>query len=96
MSNRYTKYIKKPKDITAIKINENELNDIIYLKYDSNYKENGYSHYINNDILNIGYPNIDGLSSGTGKLKEIMIMNFIIIFLLRKDLQVHLLYYIIY
>ena len=71
LNNRYVKFIKMPKDITSIKINENELNDIIYLKYDSNYKENGYSHYINNDILNIGYPNIDGLSSGTGKLKEI-------------------------
>lgn len=70
LNNRYVKYIEKPKDITAIKINKNELNEIIYLKYDSNYKENGYSHYIKNDILNLGYSNIFGLSSGSGKLKQ--------------------------
>ena len=34
--------MKKPKDITAIQISENEISNIIYLKYDLNYI-NGYS-----------------------------------------------------
>ena len=71
LNDRYIEYMEKSKDITAIKINSSELNDIIYLKYDINYKENGYFQYINNDILSIGYPNIYELSSGSGKIKEI-------------------------
>ena len=65
------KYLKKPIDITAIQINQNQIKDIIYLKCDWNYKDYGYNHYINNDIISLGYPNIYGLASGSGKIKEI-------------------------
>ena len=71
LNNRFIKYLKKPKDITIIQIHQNEFDDIIYLKYDLNYI-NGYSQYINNDIISVGYPNLYGASGGSGKIKEIV------------------------
>ena len=70
LNNRSIKHLKKPKDITIIQIHQNEFDDIIYLKYDLNYI-NGYSQYINNDIISVGYPNLYGASGGSGKIKEI-------------------------
>ena len=72
LNNRYIKYIKKPKDITAIQIYLNEIKDIVFLDYDLNYlKENGYFQYINSNVISLGYPNIYELSCGSGRIKEI-------------------------
>ena len=70
LNNRFVKYIKKPKDITIIQIHQNEFNDVVYLKYDLNYL-NGYSTYINKEVINVGYPSTYGVSGGKGKIKEI-------------------------
>ena len=62
--------MKKPKDITIIQIRQNEFNDVIYLKFELNYM-NGHSHYLNKEVINIGYPSAYGVSGGKGIIKEI-------------------------
>ena len=70
LKNRYLLFLKKPKDITIIQVNHNEINNIKYLQYDLNYIR-GYSQYQNTDILCMGYPFGNFLSSGSGQIKEI-------------------------
>ena len=46
-------YMKKPKDITAIKLKESDIiyKDLEFLNYDSNYQNNGYIIYSNIDVF---------------------------------------------
>ena len=57
ISNRYTEYLKKPKDIAIIEIKntDNIYNEIRFLGYDSNYV-NGYNIYKNSDIFTVQHP----------------------------------------
>ena len=71
---RFIKYMPKPKDITIIQINLNEIKGIQYLKCDLNYID-GYSQYNENHIFTIGYPNGEDLATGSGIIKKI-IQNF--------------------
>lgn len=71
LNNRYIKYLKDSKDITAIQINPFEIKDIKGLNYDLNYTS-GYFQYINNKVISIGYPNAEELASSGGKIKTIL------------------------
>ena len=70
LENRFTLYLQKPKDITVIELEKNEINNVQYLDYDLNYIR-GYKQYLNKDVLSIGYPKAEKLSVGSGKIKEI-------------------------
>lgn len=67
------------KDIAALQIKQNEIIDIHYLQCDLNWTL-CYSKYNDCDILTIGYPRMI-LSTGSGKIKGILILSFIITFL---------------
>ena len=69
LNNRNIKFLPRPKDITAIQINPNEIKDIEYLKYDL-ISERGYNQYLNKYAICIGYPSGD-LSAQSGQIKEI-------------------------
>ena len=58
ISNRYIAYFEKPNDITVIQIKDTDsiYNDILLLGYDSNYIDNGYDIYKNNDIFTVQHP----------------------------------------
>ena len=70
LNNRIIKYIKKPKDITIIQINSNEINNIQYLNYNLNYIR-GYNQYLKIKIINLGYPKSFDLAAGSGIITEI-------------------------
>ena len=70
LENRFTLYLQKPKDITVIELEKNEIQNVQYLDYDLNYIR-GYKQYLNKDVLSIGYPKGEQLSVGSGKIKEI-------------------------
>ena len=77
LSNRKIKYYPKPKDITAIEINngDNIFNDIRFLNYDPNYK-NGYDAYKNKEIFSIQYPFGNNANYVSGKIENINIFQF--------------------
>ena len=64
-------YLPKPKDITIISLNNNEINNIEYLSYDLNYLK-GYDFYKNKEVFSLGYPKGNKLASGSGLIKEII------------------------
>ena len=70
LENRFILYLEKPKDITVIELEKNEIQNVQYLDYDLNYIR-GYKQYLNKDVLSIGYPKAEKLSVGSGKIKEI-------------------------
>ena len=70
LNDRNIKYLNDRKDITCIEIRENEINNITYLNIDLNYKR-GYNQYLNVEVLALGYPNGNELSSGSGKIKGV-------------------------
>ena len=70
LNNKYIRYLKRPKDITIIKIKSNEIKDIQFLNCDLNYL-NGYNQYINTDIFTIGYPGGIDIAVGSGTIKKI-------------------------
>ena len=76
LENRFTLYLQKPKDITVIELEKNEIQNVQYLDYDLNYIR-GYKQYLNKDVLSIGYPKAEKLSVGSGKIKEINENNII-------------------
>ena len=72
-NNRYTKYLKKPKDITMIEIKESDniYNDIEFLDYNNNYIDRGYIIYDNIDIFSIEHPYGDDALCASGKIIKI-------------------------
>ena len=72
-SNRYIKLFNEPIDISIIEIKDtdNINNEIEYLKQDLNYKDGGYKDYLNEDIISLGYPLGEELSTGIGTIKNI-------------------------
>ena len=72
-SNRYIKLFNKPIDISIIEIKDtdNINNEIEYLYQDLNYKEGGYKQYLNKDIISLGYPLGEDLSTGKGRILNI-------------------------
>ena len=71
LNDRIITYIEEPKDLTIIKLQPKEINNIQTLYYDLNYTR-GYQIYMNNYVLGIGYPFADEISIGSGKIKEII------------------------
>ena len=69
---RYIKLFKQPIDMSIIEIKDSDgINqDIEFLNYDLNC-ERGYSQYINQDIICIGYPFGEKVSYGSGKIINI-------------------------
>ena len=75
LNNRYIKLFEEPIDISVIEIKDlDEINkeDIEYLNYDLNYKIDGYLEYKGKDVLCLGYPFGDKLSTGSGKIINII------------------------
>ena len=72
-SNRYIKLFNKPIDISIVEIKDtdNINNEIEYLYQDLNYKEIGYKQYLNEDIISLGYPLGEDLSTGNGRILNI-------------------------
>ena len=97
LNSRYIKFFKKPIDISVVEIKDTDgINeDIEYLKHDLNYKEGGYSQYNEMNVLSLGYPFGEELSTGSGKIININGFNLSTIFLLNKVHQDLLLFYFI-
>ena len=72
LNNHYIKYFPRPKDITIIEINANDIiyDDIELLNYDLNYK-NGYEIYENVDIFSIEHPFGESAACASGKIIKI-------------------------
>ena len=70
---RYTKYIKKPIDITLIEIlNEDEfIKDVNFLSYDLNYIKYGYNYYLGKEIFILQHPFGEDMYSAIGKIMSI-------------------------
>ena len=73
LQQRYIKFLKIPKDITAIEIKDTDeiFPDIQFLSYDLNYKRDGYSKYIDSFVFSIEYPLGEEASSASGKITNI-------------------------
>ena len=70
--NRFFKFLEEL-DITIIEIKDSDnIKDIEYLYHDLNYIQGGYKQYKEIDILSLGYPNGDKLSTGSGRIKNII------------------------
>ena len=72
LNNREIKYFPKPKDITMIEIKNNDeiYNDILFLKYDLNYKQ-GYGIYKNSIVFLLEHSNGDNTEYACGKIVNI-------------------------
>ena len=71
LNNRDIIYLPNPKDITIIKIKQNEINNIQYLSIDLNYSK-GYQFYKDKEVFTAGYPKGEKLAAGNGKIKGIL------------------------
>ena len=73
LNNRLIKYLKQPKDITAIEIKEKDdvYQDIQFLDFDNNYIKKGYKIYKDADIFSIEYPLGKRAASSSGKIIKI-------------------------
>ena len=73
LENRDIKYIKRPKDITAIEIKDSDeiYKYIEFLYYDKNYQDYGYSIYKGVDIFTIEHPYGDDASCASGTIKKL-------------------------
>ena len=73
LNSRYIKFFKKPIDISVVEIKDidgiNE--EIEYLNHDLIYKVGGYLQYNKKDILSLGYPFGEELSTGNDKIINI-------------------------
>ena len=71
--NRIIKYLKRPKDITAIEIKENDdiYKDILFLDYDPFYEKKGYEIYQNVDVFSLHFPLGKDASFGSGTIFNI-------------------------
>ena len=69
----YIKYFQKPKDVTVIEIQDlyDIYQDIEFLDYDINYKQNGYLIYQDVDVFSVYHPLGDSASCANGKIKSI-------------------------
>mgnify|MGYP002626851517 CR=1 FL=1 len=70
---RFLKFIKKPKDITAIEINalDNICQDILFLYYDINFTERGYSMYKDDYVLSVEHPFGEAAACASGKIIKV-------------------------
>ena len=73
INNRYTRYIEKPKDIAMIEIKQSDTiyNDIIFLDYDYNCIQNGYSNYKNVNVFSIFHPHGEYAACASGTIINI-------------------------
>ena len=73
VNNRFIKYFEKPKDITIIEINNSDViyDDIEFLNYDSNYKQNGYLIYKNVNVFTIQHPFGDSAAIASGVIVDV-------------------------
>ena len=71
LNNRYIIYLPKPKDISIIRIDPNEIKNIQYLFIDLNYSR-GYHFYKNNEVFTASYPKGKKLASGSGIIRGII------------------------
>ena len=71
LNNRYIIYLPKPKDISIIRIDPNEIKNIQYLFIDLNYSR-GYHFYKNNEVFTASYPKGKKLATGSGIIKGII------------------------
>jgi hypothetical protein len=71
--NRYTKYLKRPKDIAMIEIKESDeiYKDIIFLLYDYNCVKERYPLYKDVDVFSIEHPYGKGASCASGTIINI-------------------------
>ena len=71
--NRYTKYLKRPKDIAMIEIKESDeiYNDIIFLDYDLNCIKTRYPSYKGEDVFSIEHPYGEDASCASGTIINI-------------------------
>ena len=70
ITNRYVKYLEKPKDITFIEIKDNDYiyKEIEFLNYDNNYIHNGYIIYKDVDVFSIQHPLGKDAACASGKI----------------------------
>ena len=70
LKGRYIKFLKKPKDITAIEIKNTDkiYKDIQFLNYDYNYKPFGYDIYKDVYIFSIGHPLGQDVAAASGQI----------------------------
>ena len=73
LKNRFIKYFDKPIDVTVIQIKSEDkfFNNIEFLGYDSNYKQNGYNIYKDVDVFSIQHPFGEDAAIASGKIEEI-------------------------
>jgi len=73
LNQHFIKDFKAPKDVTIIEIKEEDkiFKDIIFLDYDSNYKEKGYSIYKNADVFTLSHPFGGDVSCSSGRILSI-------------------------
>ena len=71
--NRYTKYLKRPKDIAMIEIKESDeiYKDIIFLSYDLNCIKTNYPLYKDVDVFSIEHPYGEDASCASGTIINI-------------------------
>jgi len=73
LKSRFIKYFERPKDISIVEIKDSDgIKDVEYLNYDLNYKEGGYSQYKKMYVLSLGFPFGEELSTGSGKIINII------------------------
>lgn len=70
---RYIRLFKQPIDIVIIEIKNSDGlgEEIKFLNYDTNYIIGGFFQYVGLDVIGIGYPFGDKISSASGKIKRI-------------------------
>ena len=73
LKNRFTKYLKKPKDITMIEIKESDeiYKRVEFLNYDYNCNKYGYSIYKDAYVFSVGHPGGNDAASDSGMIKGI-------------------------
>ena len=78
LKGRYTKFMKIPKDITAIEIKETDdiFKYIQFLNYDLNYNHLGYNIYNNAFVFSVEHPLGQEASAASGKILNIYDFQF--------------------